>query len=146
MLAPTSPSVASSRSGSMRRKRPPASRKFWIWEAASLTTRPPLVGRSPARDDPVLVYVEQLGQDPASHRRGGVRAEAPGLVGHGHYVLRVRVGRERDIPGLVCPAEPLLRRARLAGHGDREALEDGRRRAARGARGAPQPVEDRLPV
>src|ERR671923_249432 len=77
MLAPTSPSVASSRSGSMRRKRPPASRKFWIWEAALLTTRPPLVGRSPARDDPVLVDVEQPGQDPASHRRGGVRAEAP---------------------------------------------------------------------
>ena len=68
----------------------------------------------------VLVDVEQRGDDLARHRRGRLGAEAAGLVGHGDHVLRVRVGRERHVPGLVRPAErpsPRCRSCRPPGSG-----------------------------
>src|SRR6266545_5495807 len=104
MLAAISPIVASSMSGSMRSTRPLASRKSWTGVVvACISARPPLVGRPSALHEPALLDVEQLREDAARHRRGGVGAEAACLIRHGYDVPGVRVRRERHVPGLVRP-------------------------------------------
>src|SRR3954454_3248535 len=68
----------------------------------------------------LLLHVQQRGEDPAGLGRGAVGAEPAGLIGRDHDVARVRVRRERDVPGLVSAAQTLLRGAGLAGDRDRE--------------------------
>src|SRR5215213_1879784 len=78
----------------------------------------------------LLLHVQEHGEDLAGLRGGALGAEAAGLVGGDHDVARVRIRRERHVPGLVRPAETLLRGAGLAGDLDREVAEHAVRRAA----------------
>src|SRR5215208_1208842 len=94
----------------------------------------------------LLLHVEQDGEDPAGLRRGAVRAEPARLVGRDHDVARVRIGRQRHVPGLVRTAQALLRGAGLAGDLDREVGEYAVGSAARATRGLVQAVEDRCAV
>src|SRR4051812_29223331 len=141
---PISAIAPSSRTGSMRRKagagslRGFSSKPFTdvpsgavdIERSATLLrvrpagTRGPAAGpRGLAGAGVLLLHVQQNGEDLAGLRRRAVGAEAAGLVGRDHDVARVRIGRERDVPGLVRAAQALLRGAGLAGDRDRKVAE-----------------------
>ena len=83
------------------------------------SAQPPSVRHPTHGRGPVVLGVVERGDDLPHHRGGALGAEAAGLVRRDHDVLRVvRIG-DRRVPGLVGAAEPLLRRAGLAGDRDR---------------------------
>src|SRR5215208_7882941 len=125
---PTSAITPSKRRGSMRSRpgsgslRGFSSKPFTdvprgaevIERSATLLRGRPGRGRGLRGAGVLLLDVQEDRQDLARGGRRGLGAEAAGLERSDHDVARIRVRRERGVPGLVGAPDALLRGAGLA--------------------------------